>query len=63
MSIVFIAPDEAIAEEYRTVLSDAGEDVVVVEALLGEAVPLARRMENRGAEVFVARGGTALLLL
>jgi hypothetical protein len=30
--------------------------------LLSEAIPLAKRLEGQGAEVFVARGGTAMLL-
>jgi PAS domain S-box-containing protein len=61
MSIVFIAPDRTMAEEYRRVLSAVPGKIEVVEALLSEAVPLARRLEGR-AEVFVARGGTAMLL-
>jgi PAS domain S-box-containing protein len=62
MSIVFIAPDRTMAEEYRQILSAVPERIQVVEALLSEAIPLARRLEGQGAEVFVARGGTALLL-
>ena len=62
MSIVFIAPDGTIADEYRQILSAVPDKIDVVEALLGEAVSLARRLENQGAEVFVARGGTAMLL-
>lgn len=62
MSIVFIAPDRTMAEEYRRILSAVPDKVQVVEALLSEAIPLARRLEGQGAEVFVARGGTALLL-
>ena len=62
MSIVFIAPDRTMAEEYRRILSAVPDKVQVVEALLSEAIPLARRLEGQGAEVFVARGGTAMLL-
>jgi PAS domain S-box-containing protein len=62
MSIVFIAPDRTMAEEYRQILSAVPDKVEVVEALLSEAIPLARRLESQGAEVFVARGGTATLL-
>jgi PAS domain S-box-containing protein len=62
MSIVFIAPDSTMAEEYRRILSAGPDKVHVVEALLSEAIPLARRLEGQGAEVFVARGGTAMLL-
>lgn len=66
MNIVFIAPDPTMAAEYRQILSRApgkGKDKIeVVEALLSEAIPLARKLERQGAEVFVARGGTAILL-
>ncbi len=66
MNIVFIAPDRTMADEYRQILSSVsgkGKDKVeVVKALLSEAVPVARRLESQGAEVFVARGGTAILL-
>ncbi|MBE0602530.1 MAG: PrpR N-terminal domain-containing protein, partial [Deltaproteobacteria bacterium] len=62
MGIVFIAPDRTIAEGYRQILSAVPDKIEVVESLLGEAVPLARRLESQGAEVFVARGGTAMLL-
>jgi PAS domain S-box-containing protein len=62
MSIVFIAPDPNMAQTYRQILSAVPDKIQVVEALLSEAVPLARRLEGQGAEVFVARGGTAMLL-
>lgn len=62
MSIVFIAPDRTMAEEYRQILSAVPDTIEVVESLLGEAIPLARRLEGQGAEVFVTRGGTAMLL-
>lgn len=62
MSIVFIAPDHEIAEMYRRVLSDVRDRVQVIEAIMGKAVTIARGLEERGAEVFVSRGGTALLL-
>jgi CheY-like chemotaxis protein len=60
MSIVFFAPDRDNAQTFRQALSS--DNVQVVEALLSEAVPVARRLEEQGAEVFVARGGTAMLL-
>jgi PAS domain S-box-containing protein len=62
MSIVFIAPDPDIARRYRQILAAVPDQVQIVEALLSEAIPLARRLEEQGAEVFVARGGTATLL-
>ncbi len=61
MSIIFIAPDRTMAEEYRRILATVPGKIEVVEGLLSEAVHLARRFEDQ-AEVFVARGGTAMLL-
>ncbi|MCX5733382.1 MAG: sigma 54-interacting transcriptional regulator [candidate division NC10 bacterium] len=62
MSIVFIAPDADLARRYRQILAAVPDQIEVVEALLSEAIPLARQLEEQGAEVFVARGGTAMLL-
>jgi transcriptional regulator, propionate catabolism operon regulatory protein len=62
MSIVFFAPDRDNAHTFRQVLSAVPDSVQVVEALLSEAIPAARRLEDKGAEVFAARGGTAMLL-
>lgn len=59
MSIVYFAPDHEIAETFRRVLSDVRDRVQVIEALMNDAVTIARDLEERGAEVFVARGGTA----
>lgn len=62
MSIVFIAADENMAQAYRQILSTVPDKIQVVEALLSEAILLARKLEGQEAEVFVARGGTAMLL-
>lgn len=62
MSIVFFAPDRDNARTFRQVLSAVPDSIEVVEALLSEAIPVARRLEDQGAEVFAARGGTAMLL-
>lgn len=62
MSIVFIAPHREIAETYRRVLSDVKDRVLVIEAFMGKAVAIARELEEQGAEVFVSRGGTALMM-
>lgn len=62
MSIVFIAPHHEIAETYRQVLADVRDRVQVIEAFMSKAVTIARDLEERGAEVFVSRGGTALLM-
>ena len=63
MSIIFIAPEHEIAETYRRVLSNVGDGVRVVEALMNEAVTIARDLEAQGAEVFVTRGGTSQWLI
>jgi hypothetical protein len=62
MSIGSIAPDRNMAQAYRQILSAVPDKIRVVEALLSEAIPLAKRLEGQGAEVFVARGGTVMLL-
>lgn len=59
MSIVFIAPNSEIAGTYHQVLSDVQDSIQVIEAIMDKAVRLARNLEEQGAEVFVARGGTA----
>ena len=59
MSIIFFAPNPEIAETYRGVLSHVQDSVQVIEAHMDKAVALARNLAEQGAEVFVARGGTA----
>lgn len=67
MSIIFISPDPEIAKTCQKVISDHYnnqiDQIEIIEALLSEAVPIAKQFENRGAEVFVARGGTAQILM
>jgi len=62
MSIVLISPNRNISQAYRRILPDVPDKIQLVEALLSEAIPLARQLEGQDAEVFVARGGTAMLL-
>ncbi len=62
MSIVFIVPDKEIAETARQVFSEFTEDIQIVQGFLSEVIPLAKQLEQQGAEVFVARGGTVSLL-
>ena len=62
MSIVFIARNKEIGDIYRRILPNDLEKVLVIESLLNQAIPNVRRLEEQGAEVFVARGGSALLL-
>lgn len=62
MAILFIAPDKEMADTARAVLRNFGERVEIVQALLGEALAVARRAEAQNVEVIVTRGGTALLL-
>jgi len=63
MSIFFFAPNPEIAETYRRVLSHVQDRVQVIEAHMDKAVALARTLAEQGAEVFVARGGTARRLM
>ncbi|HHV57384.1 MAG TPA: sigma 54-interacting transcriptional regulator [Firmicutes bacterium] len=62
MAVVFLAPDAEMAAVAREVLQQFAGRVCVVEGLLSQALPVARRLEAEGAEVIVTRGGTALLL-
>lgn len=66
MSIIFIAPDPDIAKNCREIVlknpNQQGDQIEIVEALLSEAIPITRQLENQGAEVFVTRGGTAQIL-
>ncbi len=66
MSIAFIAPNPNIAKTCRDIISSLPNNInytiQIVEALLSEAIPIAKQLENQGVEVFVARGGTAQLL-
>ena len=48
MSIAFFAPDRDNAQTFRKVLSAVPDNVQVVEALLSEAIPVARRLEEQG---------------
>jgi PAS domain S-box-containing protein len=62
MSIVFLAPDAEMATVAEKVQSDFPEKILVVQGLLNEALSIARKLEEKGMEVLVARGGTAWLL-
>ena len=61
MSIVFIAPDKQMADIAASLATQASVPIIVAQALLEEAVPLARMYEGE-ADVFVSRGGTVLVL-
>ena len=60
MSIVFIARNKKIGDRYRRFLPNDPREVLVIESLLNQAIPDVKRLEQQGAEVFVARGGTAM---
>ena len=47
---------------YRRVLPNDKGQVLVIESSLNETIPDVKRLEERGAEVFVARGGSAMQL-
>jgi hypothetical protein len=48
MSIGSIAPDRNMAQAYRQILLAVPDKIRVVEALLSEAIPLAKRLEGQG---------------
>ncbi len=63
MSIVFIARTTKKSETATgTFLPDNPENVLVIESSLNQAIPDVQRLEEQGAEVFVARGGSAMFL-
>ena len=57
MFILFIAPDEIIADTARSVLNEGIEGVHIEIGLLDQAVPIARKYEEV-ADVLITRGGT-----
>lgn len=62
MSIVFIARNKEIGDSYRRILPNDPNIVRVIESSLDQAIPDVRKLEEQGAEVFVARGGSATFL-
>ena len=57
-----MAPDTQMAEAAINLARYFPETPIVVVGLLEEAVPVARQLEEDGAEVIIARGGTLLAL-
>lgn len=62
MRILLLAPNAETANIARKAMAVEGGAVEIVEALLNEALPVARRAETEGFDAIVTRGGTALLL-
>ncbi|GAB1483336.1 sigma-54-dependent Fis family transcriptional regulator [Treponema sp.] len=61
MSIVFIAPDEHMAEIASGLAARSTAPIIVAHGLLEAAIPIARKYEGE-ADVFVSRGGTVMVL-
>ena len=47
MGIVFFAPDRDNGRTFRRVLGTHAEDVRIIEALLSESIPIARRLRRK----------------
>lgn len=63
MSIVFLVPSKAMAETAGRVAEEFKSDrIIISQGLLSKAIPLAKALEEQDAEVFITRGGTALVL-
>ena len=62
MSILFISPDEHMAAAASRAAIGFPDKVIVVQGLLADAMPVARRFEREGVDVIISRGGTMLML-
>lgn len=61
MAIVCILPNAAMAAAFREITARSGEKIIVEQALLSEAVPIAKKYEDE-ADVIISRGGTVLVM-
>jgi PAS domain S-box-containing protein len=60
--IAIIAPYAALKQEADAAVTELGLDVIIEEGDLSEGLRAAQRAIDRGAEVIISRGGTALLI-
>jgi PAS domain S-box-containing protein len=60
--LAIIAPYKALKREAQSAVKELGLDVIVAEGDLAEGVSAAREALKKGVEVFISRGGTALLI-
>ncbi|HWQ74111.1 MAG TPA: sigma 54-interacting transcriptional regulator [Syntrophomonas sp.] len=57
--IVFLAPDEKVMTTAQALAVDGFSDIFVARGSLGEGLKAALKLAEEGAEIFIARGGTA----
>ncbi|MGI6113752.1 MAG: PrpR N-terminal domain-containing protein, partial [Mahellales bacterium] len=60
--IVFIAPDESLANRAAQVISELGEQIGVFQGSLEEGLWLAKKAVKNGANIIISRGGTGTLI-
>ena len=60
--IVFIAPDENLADRAAQVISELGEQIGVFQGSLEEGLWLAKKAVKNGANIIISRGGTGDLI-
>lgn len=60
--IVFVSPDEKLADKARQVISELGEAIEVYQGSLSEGVKLAKQAVEGGADIVISRGGTGNLI-
>ncbi len=60
--IAFLALDTGMMELARQTLAGRHEDIRLALGLMGEAVPVARRLVDEGVEVVISRGATARMI-
>ncbi|MFW6016493.1 MAG: PrpR N-terminal domain-containing protein, partial [bacterium] len=60
--IVFIAPYKKLADLFTEVANEMNKEVEVFIGDLQEGVDIAKDLEDKGYEVVISRGGTALAI-
>ena len=60
--IVFISPDEKLADKAKKVITELDEHIGVFEGSLSEGVMIAKREVEKGANIIISRGGTGNLI-
>lgn len=60
--IVFIAPDEKLADKARQVISELNDNIEVYQGSLDEGLKRAKKAVDDGANIIISRGGTGHLI-
>ena len=60
--IVFIAPDEKLADKARQVISELNDSIEVYQGSLDEGLKRAKKAVDDGASIIISRGGTGNLI-